>query len=297
MKIACAQYPILRFASFDAWRADAAARVAEAASGGARLLVFPEYGGMALTALLPEALQRDLTGQIAALQPLHDDYRGTWRDLARAHGVHILAPSLPVAVNGRFHNRAWLCAPDGNMAFQDKRQMTRFESEEWGITGGGALKVFDIGPTTTDHTVIGVAICYDIEFPLIAHAMAVAGADLILAPSCTDTQAGSNRVHVGARARALESQVFVAVAPTVGAAPWSPAVDVNVGRAAVYAAPDRGLPDDGILALGEPDRPGWVMAELDFAQLRAARTEAQVFTRRDWPGQALPDLNVTPVKL
>ena len=69
----------------------------------------------------------------------------------------------------------------------------------------------------------GIAICYDIEFPLIAHAMARAGAELILAPSCTDTIAGANRVHVGARARALENQVYVAVAPTVGQAPWSPA--------------------------------------------------------------------------
>lgn len=292
MKIACAQYPILRFASFANWRADAAARVAEAAQDGADLLVFPEYGGMALTALLPEALQQDLTGQIAALQPLHDDYRDAWRDLARAHGVHILAPSLPVAVDGKFHNRSYLCGPDGKVAHQDKRQMTRFESEQWGITGGATLKVFDIGPAT-----IGIAICYDIEFPLIARAMAEAGADLILAPSCTDTRAGSNRVHVGARARALESQVFVAVAPTVGEARWSPAIDVNVGQAAVYAAPDWGLPDDGTLALGEADRPGWVTAELDFARLRATRTEAQVFTRRDWPGQALPDLHVTPVKL
>ncbi len=107
---------------------------------------------------------------------------------ARQHGAHILAPSLPVASGGMFHNRAWLFAPNGKIDFQEKRQMTRFEKEQWGIAGGRELKIFDLGEAK-----IGVAICYDIEFPLIAHAMVQAGADLILAPSCTDTLAGANR--------------------------------------------------------------------------------------------------------
>ena len=54
MKIAAAQYPIGRFDSFKAWAGNAAAWVANAAKDGAQLLVFPEYGGMALTSLLPE---------------------------------------------------------------------------------------------------------------------------------------------------------------------------------------------------------------------------------------------------
>jgi predicted amidohydrolase len=166
--------------------------------------------------------------------------------------------------------------------------MTRFEREQWGIAGGTLLNVFDIGDCK-----IGIAICYDIEFPLIAHAMSEAGAELILAPSCTDTLAGANRVHVGARARALENQVYVAVAPTVGEAAWSPAVDVNTGWAALYATPDRGFPDDGILAKGELNHPGWVYAELDFDRLRAARANAQVFTRADWNNQDQPSLKVT----
>jgi predicted amidohydrolase len=160
------------------------------------------------------------------------------------------------------------------------------------VAGGEALKVFDLGEAK-----IGIAICYDIEFPLIAHAMSVAGADLILAPSCTDTMAGAHRVHLGARARALENQIYVALSPTVGNAPWSPAVDENHGWAAVYGTPDRGFPDDGILAKGELDQPGWIAADLDFTKLRAARQTAQVFTRRDWDGQSRPSLSVESVSL
>lgn len=288
MKLALAQYPIGQFAQFEDWRASAAHWVAEAAAEGAELLVFPEYGGMELASLLAQALQKDLRAQIPALEQFHHKFVAAWGTMAKQHNVFILAPSLPVTVGHVVHNRAYLFSPSGGHGFQDKRQMTRFEKEEWGIAAGRSLNLFDIGPAR-----IGIAVCYDIEFPLIGHALAGAGADLILAPSCTDTLAGANRVHVGARARALENQVYVAVAPTVGEAPWSPAVDVNIGWAALYATPDRGFPDDGVLAKGELNRPGWVMTELDFAGLRSARDQAQVFTRKDWDGQSLPSLEIT----
>jgi predicted amidohydrolase len=105
--------------------------------------------------------------------------------------------------------------------------------------------------------------------------------------------AGANRVHVGARARALENQIYVAVAPTVGQAPWSLAMDNNIGWAAAYSAPDVGLPDDGALVAGSLNQPGWVTAGLDFGRLRSARRHAQVRSAHDWDRQAEPGLNVT----
>lgn len=296
LKLACAQYPIGKFESFAAWQAHASDWIATAAGQGAELLLFPEYGAMELTSLLPEDLQQDIVGQIAALQPFHQGFVETYAELAQRFGVHIVAPSLPVKAGNIFRNRSYLFAPDGRHDFQEKRQMTRFEREAWIIEGGAGLKVFDIA--VKGETIrAGIAICYDIEFPLIAQAMAAKGADLILAPSCTDTLAGANRVIVGARARALENQVYVAVAPTVGMAEWSPAVDINVGWGGVFAAPDRGLPDDGVIVQGELSQPGWIYAELDFAALRESRVEAQVFTAKDWPAQSLPSLDVAVVAL
>ena len=289
MKVALAQYPIGQFATLAAWQAHLDAWVKQAADAGAKLLLFPEYGSMELASLLSPALQADLLGGIAAMQDLLPAYRRMHAEAAKRHGVTIIAGSFPVRMNdGGFINRAFVYAPDGREAFQDKRQMTRFEREEWIIKGGETLHVFDLA----DGIRFGIAICYDIEFPLIARALAEAGADLVLAPSCTDTLAGLHRVHVGARARALESQIYVAVAQTVGEAPWSPAVDVNRGQAAAYATPDRGFPDDGVLAQGVLDHPGWTYADLDFAALQAARADAQVFTRADWASQHLPGLAV-----
>lgn len=292
LNIACAQYPIGRFATFADWQENAALWVKQAADQNAGLLLFPEYGAMELTSLLPPHLQRDLHGQIARMQQYHEAFVATFAELAKQHHVYIVAPSLPVAVGAQFHNRAYVLSPDGNVSWQEKRQMTRFERESWTIASGPELRVFQ-----APFGRFAVSVCYDIEFPLIARALSEAGADLVVVPSCTDTLAGAHRVQVGAKARALENQIYVATAPTVGRAEWSPAVDINIGWASVLATPDRGFPDDGVFACGEPDRPGWIYAELDFDLLRRARDDTQVFTRRDWSSQHKPSLDVAMVKL
>jgi hypothetical protein len=72
----------------------------------------------------------------------------------------------------------------------------------------------------------------------------------------------------------------------VGDAPWSPAVDANRGAAAVYGPPDIGFPDDGVLALGELDRPSWVFAEIDLDRVAEVREQGAVLNHRHWPEQA-----------
>ncbi len=101
-------------------------------------------------------------------------------------------------------------------------------------------------------------------------------------PSCTDGLAGYHRVRIACAARALESQCYVVQAPTVGLAPWSIAVDENVGAAGVVAPADRGFPDDGVVALGELNEPGWLVADVDLAALDRVRAEGQVLGHRDW---------------
>ncbi|MCU7372935.1 hypothetical protein PEC18_19285 [Paucibacter sp. O1-1] len=92
--------------------------------------------------------------------------------------------------------------PDGQRFTQDKLTLTGFERACGVIEAGDALHVFD-----TAHGRIGVAICYDSEFPLYARALREAGVRLLV-PSCTDTPAGATRVRVGCQARALENQLL-----------------------------------------------------------------------------------------
>jgi predicted amidohydrolase len=182
--------------------------------------------------------------------------------------------------DGHYRNRCFLFRPDGDSEFQDKLQMTRFENEQWFIAAGDEIKTFD-----TEFGRIGIDICYDSEFPMIARKQVEQGADLILVPSCTDTTAGYWRVRIGCQARALENQCYVVQSPTVGLAPWSEAVDVNIGAAAVYTPVDYGYPDNGVLAIGELNQTQWVYADIDLGSIAKVRQTGQVFNYRDWAGQ------------
>lgn len=254
------------------------------AAADAELLVFAEYGSMGLVAALPAAQRQSLANQLDGLQRYADDFAALFCRLAQQHRIWIVAPSFPVAVGGgRYVNRCWVAGPQGQLFFQDKLHMTRFERELFDISPGDALHVFDAG-----HFRFAVAICYDSEFPLQVHALVTAGAQIIAVPSCTDAEHGFSRVQVSCRARAMENQCFVAQAPLTGAAPWCEAIDINIGTAGVFSPIDRHFPADGILATGS-DNSGWLMAACDLALMQQVRNDGQVFNLRDWQ-QVIPDI-------
>jgi predicted amidohydrolase len=188
------------------------------------------------------------------------------REAAMRAGTWLLAGTLPMRSGGQVVARAPLIAPDGRLAFQEKRAMTRFETERWGISSGAPPQVFD-----TPWGRFGVSVCYDVEFPKHVRAQVEAGAWLILAPSCT-----------------IENQCYVACVPTVGEAPWSAALDVNRGHAAVFGPADRGFPEDGVLAAGVLDAAQWVFCELDPARIAEVREHGAVRNHRDWPQRPIP---------
>ncbi|MDF0602124.1 carbon-nitrogen hydrolase family protein [Psychromarinibacter sp. C21-152] len=283
MKIAAAAYPVDWHDSWASYADKLSAWVEQAAAQGADLLVFPEYGAMELASLAGAEAAADLARSARAVAERMPEADALNARLATAHGVHVLGASGPVADRGRFVNRARLFAPDGTSGFQDKQIMTRFEREEWGIAGAAPLKVFD-----TALGRLGVLICYDSEFPLLGRALAEAGAEILLVPSNTEAASGYHRVRIGAMARALENQCVTVLSPTVGAAPWCEAVDINTGAAGIYGPPDHGFPETGVLAQGAPDVAGWVTARVDLAAVARVRAEGRVFNHADWPQQDLP---------
>lgn len=281
LRIASAQYDIGFLRDWEGYRVKIRQWVEDAAAEKAELLVFPEYFSMELASLFPEDVYRSLSLQLEAMQSLSDDFLTLFGEMARTQGLYIAAGTFPVRIaDGSFRNRCFLFDPDGRARHQDKLIMTRFENEQWLIGPGSDIEVFD-----TEFGRIGIEICYDSEFPMFARRQVELGADLILVPSCTDTLAGYHRVRIGCQARALENQCFVVQSPTVGAAPWSEAVDVNRGAAAVYTPVDYGFPDDGILAIGKLDQSQWVYADLDLGSIARIRETGQVFNYRDWPLQ------------
>lgn len=283
LRLGLLQYPVERPESLADWTAKLDRWLA-AAGDRADLLVLPEYACVELGAALAGTAAPDEAAELRAMLAVHEEVLAAMRAAAIRHRVWLLPGSLPwpgTAVGlaaGTAINRAPLIAPDGRLAFQDKRSMTRFETERWGIARGADPQVFD-----TPWGRLGISVCYDLEFPKHARAQVEAGAWAILAPACTDTLHGFNRVLCAARARALENQCFVAVAPTVGSAPWSAALDTNRGFAGVFGPIDRGFPEDGVLARGALDEPGWVFCTLDPARIDRVRREGAVLNHRDWP--------------
>lgn len=280
-KVASAQYDISFLEKWPNFQEKIERWVDDAARQGAEILLFPEYASMELASLFGQNIYSSLSKQLEAMQSVLDDYLDLFHGMANKHGCCIQSGTFPVKMtDGTYRNRAFLFIPNRNVEYQDKLMMTRFENEQWFIHRGQELKCFD-----TDYGKIAINVCYDSEFPLLARKQVEAGANLILAPSCTDTLAGYHRVRIGCQARALENQCYVVQSPTVGNAPWSEAVDVNIGAAAIYTPVDRGFPDNGILAIGELNAVQWVIAEISLDEIQTVREQGQVFNYRDWPLQ------------
>jgi predicted amidohydrolase len=290
IRLGLLQYPVERVASVKAFAAKLDSWLT-AAAPRADLLVLPEYACVELGAGLvgrdadsaaPPAPTDEAT-ELAAMVAHSGRILAALRMAAMRHGTWLLGGTLPMRDGTRVVARAPLIAPDGRLAFQEKRMMTRFEAERWGIQSGAPPAVFD-----TPWGRIGISICYDVEFPEHVRVQVEAGAWLILAPSCTDSLHGFTRVRVSAAARAIENQCYVGIAPTVGEAPWSAALDVNRGHAAVFGPADRGFPADGVIAAGTLDAAEWVFATLDPGPIEHVRAHGAVRNHRDWPRTPLP---------
>jgi predicted amidohydrolase len=115
---------------------------------------------------------------------------------------------------------------------------------------------------------VGVAVCYDVEFPETARAAALAGADLLAVPTAMDD---AHAARVLLPARALENGLVVAYAnhvapagPATGSGP-APGAPPFCGESVVLGADGRALARAG--AAGED----LLVVDVDRAALGAAR--------------------------
>jgi len=268
------------------WHADAAAfaarmagEVAAAAGLGADIAVLPEYAGLEAAFTGPRAA-RDVAAWCARAAACAGAYAALCASLAARHRLTLLSGSLPVRTHGgALVNRAYLCRPDGRVLAVDKQVLTPWERAATPLAPGPALPVL-----ATPEGRLAALICYDAEFPPLARALAP---DILLVPSCTEAPAGAARVRAAARARALEAQAVTVHAPLLGAIPDCAIVDANTGRAAIFGPPDHGFPDDGILAQGARDAPGWVAATLPAGALSDTRARGAVAPRAHMEEAAL----------
>ncbi len=276
--VAAAQYNLDPLENIAAYHAKITRWVEDAMRRGAEILVFPEYGAMELCSIGNKG--RDLEISKVAVSDFYDAIKALHQGLAKKYGVTIISGSAPDVKAGSTCNTAQVFGPNGAIESFTKIMPTPGEREVWHIQGGRQLKVFDIGKVK-----FGLLICYDIEFPLLSRALAEAGAEIILAPSDTETEWGYWRVRTGAVARALENQVYTVQAPLIGAAPFCVFTNTHYGAAGIFAPSDKGFPAGGVIALGEANMPGWTIATLDLDAMCALRGGGQVQTYKHWAEQ------------
>lgn len=234
--------------------------VREAAAKGAQYLQSPEMTG---------ALVRDRDALRAQITSADNDLLvRKASELADELGVHVHIGSTAIARDdGKVANRAFLFAPDGSLiTTYDKVHMFDVDldnGESWRESAtyepGRETVVADLGAVR-----LGLSVCYDLRFPQLFRAQALAGAQVLTLPAAFTRQTGEAHWHALLRARAIENGAFV-----IAAAQGGKHEDERetFGHSMVVD------PWGSIVAEADHDEPAVVVADIDVAASAAARAK------------------------
>ena len=125
--------------------------------------------------------------------------------------ILLIAGSVPEEEGGKLYNTSYVF--DDGRYLGKHRKVHLFDVN---IPGGIVFRESDVFTAGRENTVldtkfgkIGVAICFDLRFPEMIKAMALAGAKMIFAPAAFNTTTGPLHWELVLRARALDSQTFL----------------------------------------------------------------------------------------
>jgi len=195
-----------------------------------------------------------------------DTLAGKAAALAAELGIHVHVGSTAIARDdGKVANRAFLFGPDGSLiANYDKIHMFDVDldnGESWRESNtyepGRETVVADLG-----FARLGMSVCYDLRFPQLFRAQALASAEILTVPAAFTRQTGEAHWHVLLRARAIENGAFVIAAAQGGRHEDG---RETYGHSVVIA------PWGEIVAEAPHDEPGIVSADIDIAKVAAAR--------------------------
>jgi N-carbamoylputrescine amidase len=204
-------------------------RARTALEAGAQIVVFPELAnsGYVVDADVVRQTAQTLDGPfVTRLQELAAEHRG------------LITSGFCERAGGDFFNSVAVVGPDGPVLHY--RKVHLFDREHEVFTGGNELPVVD-----TEHGRIGVCVCYDLRFVEVLRALALQGADLVLAPAAWtggfDPSVPATGVTRQAEAVVVQAnldQVAVVAVSQVGGAPGGGGVRTLGGSLAVDAFGD-----------------------------------------------------------
>lgn len=267
------QYMMKKIDSFEEFAIQCEHYVDVASDYKSDFAVFPENFTMQLLSFLDE---RSPSLAIRKLATFTENYVALFSELAVNYNVNIVGGSHFVEQNNRLYNVAHLFRRDGTIEQQYKLHISPNERKWWGINGGSKLEVFD-----TDCGKISIQLSSDIEYPEISRIVAEEGAQIIFVPFCAEDRQTFLRVKYCAQARAVENQVVVVTAGTVGNLTHVDNVDIQYAQSGVYTPADFSFPRDGIAGECSENTEAVIMAEVDMENLQRYRKSKDVLTFRD----------------
>jgi len=235
----------------------ASAMIREAKAGGADYVLTPEMTNVM------ESRREHLFEVIAEEE--RDPSLAGFRALARDLGIFVHVGSLAIKLAAdRAANRGFVIDPRGGIvARYDKIHM--FDVDLANGESYRESRNYKPGDTAVTADLpwgrLGVTVCYDLRFPALSRALAEAGATMLAIPSAFTQQTGEAHWHVLNRARAIENGCFVLAAAQGGR---------HENGRETYGHSLIVDPWGKVIAEGGTE-PGVVMAEIDLAQVTAAR--------------------------
>jgi predicted amidohydrolase len=232
-------------------------RIARAAREGAMLIAFPELSdtGYDMAAILDRASSWE--GPSSPLAALSAS--------ARTHRIAVVA-GLSERVGGDVFNGVAVLGPDGRLLARGRKtHLMNLDPvrESRHLRAGDGLAIFDYGGFR-----FGIVVCYEIRFPEIARALALAGAEVILVPAAFP-QARRSHWDVLTEARAIENQAYVLAVNRVG-------TDAGIA----LGGGSRVVDPWGLVVAGAAGEEALLSAILDRAVLERVRSGLRVLDDR-----------------
>ncbi len=236
----------------------------EAAAAGARLVALPEY----LQYRGPD------DGYRASARPVPGPWTDRFAAVATRNDAWILVGSLAETSDepARPYNTSVLIAPDGSIAaiyrkihlFDVAVEDGPVDRESDRVSPGDRAVVVEV-----DSIGVGLSICYDLRFPELYRALALAGAEVLCVPANFTERTGRDHWEVLLRARAIENGAYVLAPGQVGGPPGQPAF----GRSMI-------VDPWGTVVAQASDRVGIVTADLDLDRVRSIRRQIPSLANR-----------------
>jgi N-carbamoylputrescine amidase len=195
------------------------------------------------------------------------------REVAKKHGMVIIAPIYEEEFAGVYYNTAAVIDADGR--YLGKYRKNHIPHVAPGFWEKFYFKPGNLGYPTfeTAFARIGVYICYDRHFPEGARALGLAGAEILFNPSATVAGLSEYLWELEQPAHAVANGYFVGAINRVGhEQPW----DIGEFYGMSYFCNPRGK----IIAQGSRDSDELIVADLNLDEIREVRNTWQFFRDR-----------------